>query len=85
MRLDLSRFNDQLRAGRPGFDSQQGKEFFSSSQRPARLRSPPSLLFNGYRGSCPGSKVDEADHSPEIKSGGAILPGPIRLHGVVLN
>jgi hypothetical protein len=33
----LSRYNEGLRAGRPGLDSWQGKFFFSSPQRPDLL------------------------------------------------
>jgi hypothetical protein len=64
-----------------------GRSIFSSSQRPDRLRGPPSLLFNGYRGSFPGVKRKgrEADHSPlssvKVTKGGAIP----QLHGMVLN
>jgi hypothetical protein len=31
----------------------KGKRFFSSLQRPDRLRGPPSLLYNGYLGLFP--------------------------------
>jgi hypothetical protein len=39
---------------------------FTSSCCPDRLWGPPSLLYNGYRGSFPGVKRPrrEADHSP---------------------
>jgi len=33
------------------------KGFFASPPRPDRLWEPPSLLFNGYRGSFPEGKV----------------------------
>jgi hypothetical protein len=38
----------QLRAGRPGFDSQQDNIFLFSPQRPDRLCAQPSILSNGY-------------------------------------
>jgi hypothetical protein len=45
-------------AGRPGFDSRQGRlrDFHSSSPHPDRLWGPPNLLSNGYRGSYPDGK-----------------------------
>jgi hypothetical protein len=65
------------RSSIPGRD-----KIFSSPQRPDRLWGPPSLLFNGYRGSFPGVKQPgpEADHSPpsstEVKNCGAVSPLP---------
>jgi hypothetical protein len=71
--------SDGLRAGRPGLDSRQGQEMFSTAQRLDRIRSPSSLLSNGCQGyfhrglKRPGR---EADHSPpsgaEAKNGSAI-------------
>jgi hypothetical protein len=59
-----------LRAGQP--------RFFTSPQRPDRLWGPPSVKRQGC----------EADHSPpssaEFKNGGAILPRPISLQGIML-
>jgi hypothetical protein len=52
----LSRYSAGLRAGRSRFrDSIPGGgwEFFSSPPLPERLRSPPSLLSNGYQGLFP--------------------------------
>jgi hypothetical protein len=40
---------DGLWAGRPGFESRQGQEIFSSPQSPDRLWGPPSFLSNVYR------------------------------------
>jgi hypothetical protein len=40
----------RLRAGRPGFDSRQGRGFFSSPYRADGLWGPPSLLSNLYWG-----------------------------------
>jgi hypothetical protein len=45
----LSRFSHGLRAGRPGFDSRQGKIFVISSAFRQAL-GPISLLSNGYLG-----------------------------------
>jgi hypothetical protein len=61
-----------------------GSRIFSSPQRayPRRLWGPPSLLFNGYRGSLPGVKRQgrEADHSPptsvEVKKMWIYTPTP---------
>jgi hypothetical protein len=66
-------------------------KFFSSSQRPDRLRPTqppikwvPGTTFQGLKR--PGR---EADHSPpssvEAKNGGAIPPLPICFHGIMLN
>jgi hypothetical protein len=53
----LSRYSDEFRAGRPGFDSLQKQEFFASPQRPGRLWAPLGLLSNEYSGLFPGSKA----------------------------
>jgi hypothetical protein len=48
--------NDWLRAGRPGDRGSipgRGKRFFLYPLCPDRLWGPPSLLYNGYRGSFP--------------------------------
>jgi hypothetical protein len=45
----------------------RGKGFFLYPLCPDRLWGPPSLLYNGYRGSFPGAKAwpgRDADHSP---------------------
>jgi hypothetical protein len=86
----LSRYNDGLRVGRPGFDSRHGKLFFfSKASRPALgpTQSPilwvPEAIFSGVKR--PGS---EGDHflpcSAEVKNIGAILPLPnmFLLHSV---
>jgi hypothetical protein len=79
----LSQYRDGPRAGKPGFDSRQGKYIFSSSsssQRPDRLRptQPPNQwvtvdLSQGVKR--PGR---EADHSPssnvEVNNDGGIPP-----------
>jgi hypothetical protein len=50
------------RGSNPGRD----KRFFSSTKRPDRLWSPPSLQFNEHRGSFPGKTQPEREinHSP---------------------
>jgi hypothetical protein len=55
-----------LTTRRSTFDPGGGKEDFSSSLSPVRLWGPPSLLYNGYRGSFLRGKVRpgrDADHS----------------------
>jgi hypothetical protein len=47
------------------------KRFFSTPQRPVRLWSPTSLLWDGYRGVYPRVQL--------------YLPSLLRVHGVVLN
>jgi hypothetical protein len=50
-----------------GVRSPAGEKDFSSNLCPDRLWGPPSLLYNGYRGSFPrGQSVSgrDADHSP---------------------
>jgi hypothetical protein len=42
--------SDGLLTRRPGLVFGRGKKFVSTPQRPDRLWSSPSLLFNGYRG-----------------------------------
>jgi hypothetical protein len=78
---------DRLRAGQPGFDSQQGQQIFlySAVSRLALGPTEPIQLLPGALS--PGVKqpghVDE--HSPpssaEVENVGAIPPLPIRLHG----
>jgi hypothetical protein len=53
----FSRYSDKLRAGRPSFDSRKGREIFYTAQRLNRLRGPPSLPYNGYRGILPRAKA----------------------------
>jgi hypothetical protein len=66
----LSQYSVWLGAGRPGDRGSipgRGKEFFLYPLCPDRLWGPPSLLYNGYRGSFPRGKEQlgrEADHSP---------------------
>jgi hypothetical protein len=58
--------NVQCPIGVREFDSQQRLEIFSSPTRPDRLRGPPSLLPNTYRGALPPEvkrQGREADHS----------------------
>jgi hypothetical protein len=74
----LSRYTDGLRLDGRGSIPCKGKSWFSTPQSPDRLWGPPSLLYNGYRGSSLGVKRPgrEADHSlpssAEVKNGGAI-------------
>jgi hypothetical protein len=61
----------RLRAGRPGFDSRQGRGFFfSSSLRPHRLWVPSSFLSDGYKAAAAWS------WPPRLIMRGAILPLP---------
>ena len=48
---------DTCRSSSPG----RGKLFFSPPKIPDRFWGPPSLLFNGYRGSFPGVKLPMRD------------------------
>jgi hypothetical protein len=50
----------------------RGKRFFCSPKRLNSLWDPPSLLFNGYRGSFLGVKRRgrEVDHSPPFSAEG---------------
>jgi hypothetical protein len=78
----LSRYSDGLRAGRPGFDSRQGKEFSLLYSVQTGSWTHPASYPMGTGGSLPGVKrpKSEADHSPpssaEVMSGGAIHPLP---------
>jgi hypothetical protein len=45
----LSRYSDGLLVTRLGLDSRQRQTFFSTPQRPDRLRGPASLLSNESR------------------------------------
>jgi hypothetical protein len=72
------RYSDGLRAGQPGFDSQQGaRDFFlfDSFQTGSGAHPVSSPMGNGVEGPC-----READHSPpssaEVKNIGAIPPLP---------
>jgi hypothetical protein len=50
-------------------DRGRGRGFFLQWLRPDRLWGPPSLLYNGYRGSFPRGKAlprRDADHSPHL-------------------
>jgi hypothetical protein len=49
---ELSRYSDELQAGRPAFDFRQGQEIFacSVSSRPFLVPPPPSFLYSRYRG-----------------------------------
>jgi hypothetical protein len=67
----------------------EAKDFSSSLLCPDRLWGPPSLLYNGYRGSFPRDKARpgrDADHSPstaEVENEYELhLLSPKRLHGV---
>jgi hypothetical protein len=51
------RYRNDLQAGLPGFDSQQGRRFFATPQSPDQLWGPLSFLCNGSRGSFAGYKV----------------------------
>jgi hypothetical protein len=90
-RLELSRYSDGLRDGRPGFDSRQRQDFSVLHSVQTGSRAHPAFYPMGIVDSFPGDKAAgrEADHSPpssaEVKNGGAIPPLPIRLHGAVLN
>jgi hypothetical protein len=73
-----------------GPDSIPGSaKFFLSPQSPVRHWSPPSLIYNGYRGSLLGMKcpVCEAHHSPpsspEVKNDGVVPLLSRCLHGSV--
>jgi hypothetical protein len=60
-----------------------------SPQCPDRLWGPPSVLCNWYGGGGLFRPGCEANHSPpsnaEFENGGATLPLPHNLHGIVLN
>jgi hypothetical protein len=70
--------------------SGRGKRFFSSLERPGRLRGPRSLLSNGYRGVSPWLKRQgrDADHlltsNAEVKIMELYLHPSIRPQGVVV-
>jgi hypothetical protein len=87
----LSRYSDQLRTGRPGFDYWLCKTF-SSPQRPDRIWGPPSLLSVGYRWLFPWGKsgwgVNLITHLhlvPRSRKLELYLHSQICLHGIVLN
>jgi hypothetical protein len=68
---------DGRRVSIPG----RGMKFFSSPQRTYRLRVPPCLLSNRYRGLFPRGKSNwsvklTTTASAEVKNGGAVLPLP---------
>jgi hypothetical protein len=71
----------RLWGGRPGFDSCQAKNIYSTPQRPARLWDPPRILSNGYR-SLFSQGVNqlgrETDHSHPSSSELRVLPTPPR-------
>jgi hypothetical protein len=65
------------------------RDFFSFPKRPDRLWGPPSLLFNGYRGTFPEVKWPEREvnhsspSSAEIKNEWSYTSAPhICLHGM---
>ena len=64
------------------------KRFFCFSQRPGRLWSPPSLLFNGHRGSFAGVKrlgrdvEDQPPSDAEVKNEWSYTSTPICMRGV---
>jgi hypothetical protein len=75
----MSKYSDELRAGRLRLDSRKGQHIFSSPQRQDRFGGPPGLLSIGYRGLFPRVKRPgrEANRSPpnsEFKNGGANSP-----------
>jgi hypothetical protein len=68
-----SQDNDGLRAGRPGFDSRQGKIFFFFPQRPDWLwgpHLPPIRWVPG--GKLPERETDHLTLNAEVKNGGAV-------------
>jgi hypothetical protein len=78
----FSRYSDELRTGRPGFDSRKGKEIlFSNASRPAlRPNKSPNQWIQGPFSSGIKWSGRKADHLPpsssEVKSGGAMPPLP---------
>jgi len=66
----------------------EGKDFFSTSDRPYRPWGPSSILFNRYRSSFPEGKWPEreADHSspsrPEVKNKWSYTSTPSMPRGV---
>jgi hypothetical protein len=88
----LSRYSNGLWAGRPGFDSRKGEEsvLFSAAPRPALGPIKPPIqwvqgaLSHGVKRL--GRKANHPTPSgAEVKNGGAILPLPVCLYGVVFN
>jgi hypothetical protein len=77
-----SRYSDELRAGRPGFDSRQGQDFSRLHNVQTGSGAHPATYPMGTGAIFPGVKRQgrEADHSPtssaEVKNGGAIPPIP---------
>jgi hypothetical protein len=79
----LSRYSDELRAGRPGFNSRQGQEIFLFSTAPRPALGPTQPPIQWVPGAfSPGVKWQgrEADHSlsssADVKNGGAVPPLP---------
>jgi hypothetical protein len=82
--LNMSAKSIYWRAGRPVFNSQQGKIVFSIPLRPDWLWGPSSKCVPGacYSGiKRPGHGADLY----RVKNGGALLPLATCLHGVGLN
>lgn len=78
-------------AGRPGFDSTQGRRFFSSPPRPNRCWVQINLLSNKYLGlfhwEQSGRSVTLTNHLyliPRLTASRASTPCLIALHGTVL-
>jgi hypothetical protein len=84
---ELSRYGDELRDGRPGFDSRQNTDFSLLQICPeAHAVSYPMGTgsdFSGVKRS--GREDDHSSSTAEVKHGGAIPLLPMRLHGIVLN
>jgi hypothetical protein len=72
--------------GRPGFDSRQRQEviLLSTASKPALGATQRPIEWVPWN-KRPGREADYSPPSSVVKNDGAILPLPIRLHGVVLH